>query len=166
MEELLKNPDFQKLVPYLIAAFIIQLIFWLLFANTVRKTLLLVKKENRCLLPSQVWFIALPLFNIYWNFVVARRLTDSLNNEFYDRKIAVEENPTQNQGYMYAGGYMIGNFPLPMFISFIASMVAFVGFVLYWIKVIEYKKILKLPFEYRTDGGEDTSETQNYADEN
>lgn len=165
MEELLNNPEFQKLIPYFVVAFIIQLLFWLLFANTLRKTLLLIRKENRCILPSQVWFIAVPLFNIYWNFVVVRRLTDSLNNEFYDRQMAVEENPTQNQGYMYAGGYMIGNFPLPMFISFIASMIAFVGFVLYWVKVVEYKKLLKLPFEYRDKMDEEKLFGEQYVDD-
>lgn len=148
MEELLKNPEFQKLIPYLLAAAFIQLLLWLLLANTLRTTLLLVRKENRCILPSQVWFIALPFFNIYWNFIVARKMTDSLNNEFYDRRIAVEEEPTLNQGYMYAGGYMISMLPLPQFISFLASMIAFVGFILYWVKVAEYKKLLKQPFEY------------------
>lgn len=149
MEELLKNPDFQKLIPYLIVAFCVQVLIWLLFANTVRTTLNLIKKENRCILPSQAWFVALPFFNIYWNFVVVRRLTDSLNNEFYDRQVAVEENPTQKQGYMYAGGYMVSNIPLPAFVSFIASVVAFVGFLLYWFKIYEYKKLLREPFEYR-----------------
>ncbi len=149
MEEFLKSPDFQKLVPYMILAFCIQIVIWLLFANTVRTTLKLIKEENRCILPNQAWLVALPFLNIYWNFVVVRRLTDSLNNEFYDRQVAVEENPTQKQGYMYAGGYMVSNIPLPVFVGFIASIIAFVGFILYWFKVYEYKKILRQPFEYR-----------------
>lgn len=154
MEELLKNPDFQKLIPYLAIAFFIQLVIWLLFANTIRTTLKLIREENRCILPSQAWFIALPFFNIYWNFVVVRKLTDSLNNEFFDRKMAVEENPTQKQGYMYAGGYMISNLPLPPFIGFTASIITFVGFVLYWVKIYEYKKLLREPFEYGNNSNE------------
>lgn len=149
MEELLKNPDVQKLIPYLIIAFIVQLLIWLLFANTIRTTLNLIREENRCILPKQVWLVALPFFNIYWNFVVVRRLTDSLNNEFYDRQVAVEEEPTQKQGYMYAGGYMVSNIPLPVFVGFIASIIAFVGFILYWFKIYEYKKLLREPFQYR-----------------
>ncbi|WP_205600187.1 MULTISPECIES: hypothetical protein [Sphingobacterium] len=160
MEELLQNPDFQKLVPYLVVAFFIQLFVWILFANTIRTTLNLIKKENRCLLPSQAWFVALPFFNIYWNFVVVRRLTDSLNNEFYDRQVAVEEDPTQKQGYMYAGGYMVSNIPLPAFVGFMASIIAFVGFVLYWFKIYEYKKLLKQPFEYRDDTKTDDEDFQ------
>lgn len=149
MEELLKNTDVQKLIPYLIIAFIVQVLIWLLFANTIRTTLNLIREENRCILPKQAWLVALPFFNIYWNFVVVRRLTDSLNNEFYDRQVAVEEEPTQKQGYMYAGGYMVSNIPLPAFVGFIASIIAFVGFILYWFKIYEYKKLLREPFQYR-----------------
>lgn len=160
MEELLKNPDFQKLVPYLMIAIAVQVLIWLLFANTIRTTLNLVRKENRCILPSQAWFVALPFFNIYWNFVVVRRLTDSLNNEFYDRQVAVEEDPTQKQGYMYAGGYMVSNIPLPAFVGFMASIIAFVGFILYWFKIYEYKKVLKQPFEYRNESSENTEPSE------
>jgi len=145
MEELLKEAELnlEQLLPMIIGVFIFQIILWLLFANTIRKTLLLVRESNRCILPNQSWLLALPLFNMYWNFVVVRRLTDSLNNEFYDRKIAVEENPTQKEGYMYAGSYLTGNFPLPMFIKYIVSIVSLVGFVMYWVKINQYRKILK-----------------------
>ena len=145
MEELLKEADLnlEQLLPYIIGAFLCQIALWLLFANTVRKTISYVRESNRCLLPHQAWLLALPFFNIYWNFVVVRRLTDSLNNEFHDRQIAVEENPTQKEGYIYAGSYLTGNFPLPMFIKYIISVVTLVGFIMYWLKVNQYKNILK-----------------------
>ena len=145
MEELLKEADLnlEQLLPYIIGAFLCQIALLLLFANTVRKTISYVRESNRCLLPHQAWLLALPFFNIYWNFVVVRRLTDSLNNEFHDRQIAVEENPTQKEGYIYAGSYLTGNFPLPMFIKYIISVVTLVGFIMYWLKVNQYKNILK-----------------------
>lgn len=145
MEELLKAADinFEQLIPIIIGAFLFQLVLWLLFANTIRTTLMLVRESNRCLLPNQSWLLALPFFNIYWNFVVVRRLTDSLNNEFHDRQIPVDENPTQKEGYIYAGSYLTGNFPLPMFIKYMVSVVTLIGFIMYWVKVYQYKKILK-----------------------
>ncbi len=145
MEELLKdaNINLEELLPFIIGAFLFQVLLWGLFANTVRKTLLYINEENRCMLPNQSWLLALPFFNIYWNFVVVKRLTDSLNNEFHDRKIAVEENPTQKEGYIYAGSYLTGNFPLPTFIKYIVSIVTLVGFIMYWVKVNQYRKILK-----------------------
>ena len=146
MEELLKDPEFQKLVPmmpYLIAVAVAQIILWLLLGNTIRTTMNLVKKENRMMAPAQALLIAVPLFNIYWNFMVVRHLRDSLNNEFFDRQVAVEENPTQREGNIYAWSYLVRHFPLPSYVLYAAMFVNIAGFVMYWIKVVQYKKLLK-----------------------
>jgi len=98
---------------------IIRIIIWLFFAYTVYSTLKLVKKENQCILPKQAWFLAIPFFNIYWNFEVVRRLGDSLNNEFYD-------------------------IPLPMFILVTLVLLHLVYFITYWIRIAQHKSLLKL----------------------
>ncbi len=146
MEELLNNPEFQKLAPYfpyMIAVAVIQILFWLLLGNSIRSVLALVKKENQMMRPAQAMFIAVPLLNIYWNFMVVRALRDSLNNEFYDRKVAVDENPTQREGNIFAWSFLASNIPLPSFVGYIAMFANVIGFVMYWAKVVEYKKILK-----------------------
>lgn len=146
MEELLKDPEFQKLLPYMpyiLAIGILQIVLWLLLGNSIRTTLLLVRKENRMMSPGQAFLIALPLFNIYWNFMVVKHLKDSLNNEFFDRQVAVDENPTQREGSIFAWSYLVRNFPLPGFILYAALFSNIIGFVMYWRKVVEYKKILK-----------------------
>lgn len=117
-------------------------IIGLLFANTVRGTLKLIAKENQCLLPNQAWFLVVPFFNIYWNFEVARRLSYSLNNEFYDRKIAVEENPTFGAGMTYAWSFLIYNFPFPLFWRILAIVVCIVYFITYWFKINQYRVLL------------------------
>ncbi|WP_140936783.1 hypothetical protein [Sphingobacterium lumbrici] len=149
MEELIQNnPDLAKVLPYVIAGVIMQITLWLFFAYTVRSTLKLIQKENQCILPNQAWFLAIPFFNIYWNFEVVRRLADSLNNEFFDRKIAVEENPTRKQGYIFAVSFLAFNLPLPLFLRYIASLVNFIYLIVYWIKIVEYKKLLKAQHKY------------------
>ena len=97
-EELIKELSKPEVIYTAMAIVAIRIIVWLLFANTIRKTLKLVASENRLMTPNQSWLVAIPLVNIYWNFQVATRLRDSLINEFYDRKIAVEENPTFRKG--------------------------------------------------------------------
>lgn len=155
MEELLKDPQFQELLkdpqfqailpylPYIIGLSILQIVLWLLLANSIRTTLLLVQKENRFMTPGQAFLMALPLFNIYWNFQVVRHLRDSLNNEFFDRKVPIDENPTQREGSMFAWSYLVRNFPLPNVIIYIAMFSNFVAFFMYWRKIAEYKKLLK-----------------------
>ncbi len=126
----------------LIGIFILRLIVWGLFAWNIKKTILLIQPENRCLLPNQVWGLMVPLYNIYWNFQVARMLTDSLNNEFYDRKIAVEENPTLKVGLIYAWLYLAANIPLPQFLLLFTFILSLVYFINYWIKISTYKNLL------------------------
>lgn len=121
---------------------VVMLIVWALFANTVRNTLRLIAKENQAILPSQSWFLLLPFFNIYWNFEVARRLSYSLNNEFFDRKIAVEENPGYNAGMIYAWSYLVFHLPFPPFIRMLAMIVCFVYFISYWFKINQYRVLL------------------------
>lgn len=148
MLESLQQGDLQDLYQYAFIGLGIRVFFWLLFAFTINKTLKLVKKENQCILPSQAWFVAVPLFNIFWNFEVARRLTDSLNNEFYDRKIEVEERPTQKWGLFYAWTFLLSNIPFP--VSFLVSLffLNMIYFCTYWVKIYQHQSLLKLHIEH------------------
>lgn len=116
----------------------------LFFAYTVYSTLKLIKVGNQNILPNQAWFVALPFFNIYWNFEVVRRLADSLNNEFYDRQVEVEERPTQKWGTLFAWTFLLSNIPLPPFIITVIIVLHLVYFVTYWVKVHQHKALLKM----------------------
>lgn len=146
MEELLNSPELQKLapqLPLLITLGVLQLVFWLLLGNSIRKVLRLIQKENRMMEPTHAFFIAIPLFNIYWNFMVVRYLKDSLNNEFYDRKVPVEIDPTQKEGRIFAWSFLLCNLPLPIFLGYTAVVMNIIGFVLYWIQIVKYNKLLR-----------------------
>ncbi|GGG98767.1 hypothetical protein GCM10007415_37970 [Parapedobacter pyrenivorans] len=140
------NIDYENLSPEMIqlvaAVFLIRLIIWLFYANTVRKTLMLISPENRLITPNQAWLLAIPLFNIYWNFVVAARVADSLTNEFYDRKIAEEEDPGRMAGMWYAWLFLLSNIPLPAFILITIGLLSFVYFIGYWVKVNNFRNLL------------------------
>lgn len=146
MEEIINSPEYQKLlpyVPYIQVAFFVRLALEIVLCIISRRTLLQIKEENRCMHVDHVWLILIPLFCIYWNFVFMRRMVDSLNNEFYDRKIAVEENPTQKSGYFFAGTYLVYNFPAPLFIKFVTYILGIVTLFIYTAKIREYKKLLE-----------------------
>lgn len=134
----------EEMLQFALIGGIIRIIIWLFFAYTVYSTLKLVKKENQCILPKQAWFLAIPFFNIYWNFEVVRRLVDSLNNEFYDRQIEEEENPTQKSGLLFAWTFLLSNIPLPMFILVTLALLHLVYFITYWIRIAQHKSLLKL----------------------
>jgi len=140
------NIDLENLSPEMIqvavAVFLVRVLIWGFYANTVRKTLLLVAPENRLMSPNQAWLLAVPLFNIYWNFVVASRLADSLTNEFYDRKIAEEENPGRAVGTWYAWLFLLTNIPLPPFILITLFLLSITYFIVYWVKVSNLRNLL------------------------
>ncbi len=109
-----------------------------LYANTVRRLLLDIAPENRLMAPGQAWLVLIPFFSIYWNFVIARRVADSLTNEFFDRKIAEVENPGLFQGILYAVIYLISHLPIfPLM-----SLFAVVYFVIYWVKISHFRSLI------------------------
>lgn len=141
----------------------IRFIIWLLFAYTIYSTLRLIKKDNQCILPKQAWFLAIPFFNIYWNFEVIKRLSDSLTNEYYDRQIEAEEQPTLRSGLLFAWTFLLTNIPLPMAILASLAILHLIYFVIYWVRVAQQKSLLKL---HITHYGVDyvAQEKENYED--
>lgn len=130
----------------LIAAGIIAIIFLMikaLYANTFRLTLKLIAPENRFMKPGEAWLVLIPIFNIYWNFELAKRMADSLTNEFYDRKIAEEEAPGRSTGLTVAVLYLITVFPLPLNIVVGINLVYFFYFIVYWVKINRFRELLK-----------------------
>lgn len=125
-----------------LAALILRLLIWIFYANTVRRTLLRLAPENRLIKPETAWLLVIPIFNIYWNFIVASRLADSLTNEFYDRKIAEEEHPGRATGRRYAWLFLLSNIPFPPFILVTVALLSFVYFIAYWVKVNNFRNLL------------------------
>lgn len=130
----------------LIAAGVIGAIFFIIkamYANTFRATLKLIAPENRFMRPGEAWLVLIPLFNIYWNFEIAKRMSDSLTNEFYDRKIAEEENPGRSTGITVAILFLITYFPLPVNFILGINLVYFIYFFIYWVKMNRFRELLK-----------------------
>ena len=82
-----------------------------------------------------------PIINLYWNFIIANRMADSLTNEFYDRKIAEEENPGRLLGLSYAIFIAIASVPIIPSISLVAGIFALYYFIRYWVKM-DYFRVL------------------------
>lgn len=82
-ENILQELSREQLV--LLALGFVLLIVGIVLAYHIRDLIRLVREENRFFTPGQAWVLAIPLINIFYNFVIIRRLCDSLNNEFYDR---------------------------------------------------------------------------------
>jgi Na+/phosphate symporter len=118
----------------LLALFLVPGIFFLL---TLQNTLKVISPENRKMQPSNVWLMFIPLFNIIWQFIMVDRIAQSISAECVKLNIAVKQTkPTYNIGLAWNICNCIS------FIPIIGGLTALVMFILYWVKVGEYKKLL------------------------
>jgi Na+/phosphate symporter len=79
----------------------------------------------------------IPLFNIIWQFIMVSRIADSIAEECVRLNIPVKEKkPTYNSGLTWN----ICNFLT--IIPFIGGLAALITFILYWVKVNEYKNLI------------------------
>lgn len=119
-----------------------RVVIWLFYANAVRKLMLEISVENRFMQPAQAWWLAVPFLNIYWNFVVTRNVSNSLTNEFFDRKIAEEENPGLGKGLLFAWMFLLSHIPFPTFILLTFFILGVVYFIQYWVKIANFRHLL------------------------
>lgn len=121
---------------------VVSLLIRFFYCNTLRKTLNLIAEGNRFMKPWEAWLAMIPIFSIYWNFMIAMHMSNSLTNEFYDRKIAEEENPGRSTGLTYACFIAMANLPISSGFMVVTGIVSFVFFVRYWIKMDHFKTVL------------------------
>jgi hypothetical protein len=132
-EEMIQTAAVIGIISYIIRGF---------YCRSIKRTLDLVREENRCMKPQHAWLALIPLFSIYWNFVIASRVADSLTNEFYDRKIAEEEDPGKRVGTLYAVFVLLMNIPLLQSFTVTAFLFAIFFFIRYWVKIENFRGLL------------------------
>lgn len=121
-----------------------------LYLNSLRKTLLLINLKNRTINPNYVWFMFIIFFNLYYNFKLVSSIATSLSNEFSDRNIAVDEKrPGETIGFInsiFLVLWFINAFTKfdPGAVNFILSLGALITWIIYWVKIRKYKKLLLL----------------------
>jgi hypothetical protein len=133
--------------------FVLLLIPFCFFLNEQSKALRAVQQVNRAMEPSGVWWQLIPLFGLYWQFIVVKNLADSLRNEFESRnnesQIGIWEegitdevniHPTYTTGRWYCITVALSFIP---FIGFLTGLFALVLWITYWGQVVKYRKLLE-----------------------
>lgn len=119
-----------------------------LYLNSLRKTLLLIDVKNRTIDPNYVWFMFIIFFNLYYHFKLVSSIATSLSNEFSDRNIAVDEKrPGEIIGFINSIFLVLWfinvftKFDLEA-VNFILTLGALITWIIYWVKIRKYRKIL------------------------
>ena len=118
----------------------ISLIPMIFFLLTLQNTLNAVSFENRKLEPGLVWLSLIPLFGMVWQFIVVDRMAGSLQAEFAKRGMATEEaRPGNSIGLAYCILFCCSLIP---FVGYITSIAGLICWIIYWIRINDYKNRL------------------------
>ena len=118
--------------------FLVMLIPYIFFLLTLYKTLEAISQLNRKMNPGEVWLLFIPLFNFVWLFFVVSKISDSIADECRWLNLPVtEQRPTYGIGLAYAILSVTSSFiPLAGYLGLL------VCWIIYWVKVSEYKKLI------------------------
>lgn len=115
--------------------FLVPYIFFLL---TLYRTAEQISIENRRLAPAQVWLLLIPLFNLFWMFVVINKLANSIRQECDRLNISYSQpTPTKDIGNIYA---LLAIASLMPVIGFFFGLGALICWIIYWTQVARYRK--------------------------
>ena len=125
------NPIFQFVF---LGLFLLPAIFYLL---TLQNTLKVIFPESRFMSPGQVWLMFIPFFNIVWQFIMVNRLAKSIGAECARLNILGKgDRPTGDIGLAMCICNCL------IWIPFLGSLASLVTFIIHWVKVAEYKKLI------------------------
>lgn len=142
------------------------LVSCILFIFTQYNTLRLIPAGVRELRPGFVWFQLVPIFNLYWVFVVVTRIADSISKHNasvaedsilgisgYDAVESIGRRPTYKIGIAWSLLYVL-YFGLNFFIELgnrrdmeillpLVALAMIVCWIIYWVKLDRQKRKLK-----------------------
>ena len=119
---------------------IIAIVVYIFYLVTLQNTLKAVSFENRKMSPGQVWLLLIPLFNCVWSFIVVNKISESLEAECRMRGIRTEPKPAYSVGIAMSVLQCCTWIPA---VGYLVSIAALVCWIIYWIKVNEYKKLME-----------------------
>lgn len=134
------------LVVFFLSIFLVPAV---LFLVSQQNTLKAIQPHNRLMQPGEVWLQLIPLFGLVWQFIVVKRIAESLEREFESWKgdsfladveaIALSDvykRPTYDIGMAYCILICLSVIP---FLGSFASIAALICWIIYWVRLVEYK---------------------------
>ena len=116
---------------------VIALIPLILFLLNLQKTMQCISEENRKMPPGNVWLMLIPIFNLVWQFIMVNKIAESITEECIKLNISARENkPTYNAGLTWNICNLFTWIPL------LGGLAVLITFILYWVKVNEYKNLM------------------------
>jgi hypothetical protein len=145
---MLRSIGLPELLVVLVGLIFVPAIFYL---RTLQRAFERCSPESRTMSPGKVWLLLVPLFNLIWQFLVVTNLAKSLHNEFARRSLPSSEStpaPGRLVGLAMCILTLVSLVPL---IAPVASIAGFVCWIVYWVKIANYSRILEGPVPIATN---------------
>jgi len=127
---------------FILIFFVLSIIifFPLRFLWKIRQMISLCGEHNRLIKPNKVWLSLVPLFGLFWQFVMINKVGMTLRAEFNERGIKCQENkPGYSEGILYSTLMICGIIPG---IGFLFVLVGVVCWIVNWRKMNSYSRLL------------------------
>lgn len=111
-------------------------IFYIAFLGQILKK---CSPQSRTMEPGMVWLLLIPLVSSVWVFFVVIALANSLGNEFRLRNLPADSEPGKPVGI---GMAVCGACSIIPFVNLLTGPAAFVLWIVYWVKMAGYSKML------------------------
>jgi hypothetical protein len=121
-------------------ALVVGLIISIFYLMTMSKALSLCSPRNRTMEPGMVWLNLIPLLNFVWMFITVSRVSESLKNEFYDRRLPEDPDYGKGLGITFNVLNLLGVIPC---IGPVFSLIGLICFIIYWVKIAGFNSKLQ-----------------------
>ena len=91
--------------------------------------------------------LLISVFVLVWQFYMVNKVADSIEAEYLSRNLPVPARPTYQTGLFYCicnTVGLVGNVPFLSFFALLAGIAGFVAWILYWVKIAEWKNHIKV----------------------
>lgn len=122
-------------VVFMVIGFGVQILYLMMLSKTLSRC----ASRNRTMEPGQVWLNLIPCFNLVWLFITVNRVAESLEEEFYDRRLPREGDFGKGLGITYLSLYLAGMIP---YIGALFSIGGLICWIMYWVKISGFSKQL------------------------
>ena len=120
----------------------------ILYLLTLSRVLRQCAPRNRTMEPGQVWLNLIPGFGLIWMFITVSRVSESLDDEYYDRGLRRDGDFGKNLGTTYCILIVCCFIP---YVGSLAAIAALILWIMYWVKIAGYTRQLSEGDSYREE---------------
>jgi len=118
---------------------LIGIVVAVLYLLNLQNLLKRISVENRVVEPGNVWLMLIPIFNLVYAFILYPKISESIKNEFLKRGLSDSGDYGKSLGTAMAVLGLCGFIPI---LGGLASIANLVIWIIYWVKMSEYKSKL------------------------